>query len=119
MIKGIDISFKALEKCFYTASKFGLSSEIKWLDGKSYKVNNLISEKLTQPVKEELKQLSLKGTRIDYLIDDVIKNRAVSLQNGSFWQKSFVHKFGKKFDKMIESYWQNQQKNIPVYKWKI
>lgn len=117
--KGLCMDFPTLEGFFYLASQAGLSAEIKWLDGKIYKMNRLIADKLIKPVKEELNRLSLNHSHIDYLIADVIKNRAVSLQNGSFWQKSFVCKFGKQFDKMIESYWENQQKNIPVYQWKI
>ena len=116
---GLCISFEELEKFFYRASQSGLSSEMKWLDKKMYKINSLISEKLIVPVQEELSRLSLSGPRTDHLINDVIRNRAASLQNGSFWQKSFVRKFGKNFDKMIESYWKNQQENIPVYQWKI
>ena len=117
--KGISTDFQTLEKFFYQASQFGLSTEIKWLDGKIYKISHLISEKLIAPVEEELNQLSLNNSRTNYLIRDVIKNRAASLQNGSFWQKAFTCKFGKQFDKMIESYWENQQKNIPVYQWEI
>ena len=117
--EGLYMDFQTLEKFFYLASQFGLSAEIKWLDGKTYKISQLIAEKLIAPVREELSSLSLDNSRTDYLINDVIKNRASSLQNGSHWQKSFVHKFGKKFDKLIESYWENQQEDIPVYQWKI
>ena len=88
--KGLSISFQTLEKFFYQASQFGLSAEIKWLDEKIYKINHLISEKLIAPVEEELNQLSLNNSRTNYLIGDVIKNRAASLQNGSFWQKAFT-----------------------------
>ena len=117
--KELYISFQDLEQFFYLASKSGLTSEIKWLDGNLYKINHLILEKLISSVGEELNQLSLNKPRTDYLIKDVIKNRVASLQNGAFWQKAFIHKHGKRFDKMIESYWQNQQKDIPVYQWKI
>ena len=117
--KKLYIDFQTLEKFFYLASQFGLSAEMKWLDGKIYKISDLISKNLIMAVREELKLLSLNDSRTDYLINDVIKNRASSLQNGSAWQKSFIHKFGKQFDKMIESYWYNQQENVPVYQWKI
>lgn len=117
--KGLYMDFPTLEKFFYLASQLGLSAEMKWLDGKVYKINQLIAEQLINPVREELSRLSLNSPRTDYLIADVIKNRAAFLKNGSFWQKSFVCKFGKQFDKMIESYWEKQQKNIPVYQWKI
>ena len=117
--KGLYMDFQTLEKFFYLASQFGLSAEIKWLDGKIYKISRLIEDKLIAPVREELNDLSLDNAQTDYLINDVIKNRVASLQNGASWQKSFIYKFGKKFDKLIESYWENQQQNIPVYQWKI
>ncbi len=117
--KGLEISFQALERLFYRAAQFGLSAEIKWLDGKTRPIRQLILKELIAPVGEELSRLSLNGSRADYLINDVIRNRAVSSQNGAFWQKSYIRKFGKRFDKMIESYWQNQQKDIPVYQWEI
>ena len=117
--KKLYINFQTLKKFFYLASQFGLSSEMKWLDEKTYKIHHLISEKLITPVKKELNRLSVDNSRTDYLINDVIKNRAASLQNGASWQKAFIHKFGKKFDKMVESYWHNQQKDIPVYQWKV
>lgn len=117
--KKLYTDFQTLKKFFYLSSQFGLSAEMKWLDGKIHKISDLISKNLIVTVREELKQLSLNDSHTDYLINDVIKNRASSLQNGSVWQKSFIHKFGKQFDKMIESYWHNQQENIPVYQWKI
>jgi len=118
-VEGLSINFQTLEKLFYQASQFGLSAKIKWLDGKIYKISHLISEKLIAAVEEEVSRLSLNSSQTNYLIGDVIKNRAASLQNGSYWQKAFIRKFGKQFDKMIESYWQNQQKDIPVYQWKF
>ena len=116
---GLPFSFPELENSFYRSSQFGLTSQIKWIDGKTHHLYELISHKLTPKIKEELKKLSLNCHQTDYLINDVIKNRASELQNGSFWQKSFVKKHGKKFERLVEHYWKNQSQNIPVYKWKV
>lgn len=115
----MDITFQELEKDFYRASQFGLSTKIKWLDGKFYQIKDLLLQKLIPSVWEELNHFSLACSRTETLINDVIKNRADSLQTGSAWQKAYVKKFGKKFDKLVEEYWKNQQTNVPVYKWKI
>ena len=117
--KKLPMDFKALEKSFYQACKQGLSAKMKWLDGNTYTLNHLIAEKLVPLAKEELQKLSLNSSRVDFLMDDVIKNRALSLQNGACWQKAFINKKGKDFCKMVEVYWENQQKNLPVYQWKI
>ena len=113
------ITFQELEKCFYSASQFGLSAEIKWLDGKPYQVRDLLLQQLIPSVWEELNNLSLACSRTETLINDTIKNRVDSLQTGSAWQKSYTKKFGKQFDRLVEEYWKNQQTNTPVYQWKV
>ena len=76
--KKIYISFQTLKTFFYLASQYGLSSEIKWLDEKTYKISHLISEKLITPVMEELSHLSLDNSRTNYLINDVIKTERLA-----------------------------------------
>ena len=117
--RGINMTFQDLEESFYSACRFGLSAEIKQPDGKKYKVKELLLEKLIPSVWEELKRLSLANSSANRLINDVIKNRVESLQTGAGWQKAYIQKFGKKFNALVETYWQNQQKNIPVYQWKV
>lgn len=117
--KGIPFTFKELENSFYRCSQLGLASEIKWIDGKVYQVAQLISQKLTPLVWDELRQLSVECGRTDYLINDVIKNRAYFLKNGSAWQKSFISQWGKKFNILMQHYWQYQNEDRPVYQWSI
>ena len=113
------ITFQELEEDFYRASQFGLSSEIKWLDGKIYQIKDLLLKHLISSVWEELNNLSLACSRTETLINDIIKNRVDSLQTGSAWQKNYVKKFGKKFNNLVETYWKNQQTDTPVYQWKV
>ena len=113
------MAFSDLESGFRLAAKKGLSAEIKWLDGSKGKIRDLILRRLIPLAWEELKRLSLDSPETDELINDVIKNRADSGQTGSFWQKAYIRKFGKRFDKMVEAYWQNQKGDIPVCRWKV
>lgn len=117
--KKLHISFQELENDFYLACRLGFPNQIEWLDGKMYEISELLSEKLITEVWKELSQLGLNSPRADYLINDVIKNRVASSQNGSAWQRAYAHKYGKKFDQMIQSYWDHQNKNIPVHKWSV
>lgn len=115
----IFLTFQELEQSFYSASRCGFSTEMKWIDGKIYKIGDLILKKLISNAWEELNEMSLSGPQTDTLINDVIENRVASLQNGAFWQRAYVKKFGKRFDKLVEAYWKNQQENIPIYQWRI
>ena len=117
--KKLQISFQELENDFYLACRLGFSTKIEWLNEKIYKIHELLSQKLIPSVWEELNQLDLQSPRVNYLINDVIKNRVTSLQNGSTWQKAYVRKFGKDFDKLIQDYWDKQNKNIPIHEWSV
>ena len=111
------IGFNRLERDFYHASKWGLEAEIHWIDRKKHRICDLISEKLLSSVKEELEKLSLSCERTDYLINHVIKNRVSGLKNGSSWQKSYVHQYGKEFASLMQRYFEESNKNIPVCEW--
>lgn len=115
----IPITFQELEQFFYKASQFGLSAKIKWLNEETAPIRDLLLQKIIPSVWEEMSNLSLSCSRTEKLIKDVIGNRVDSLQTGSNWQKAYVQKFGKKFDKLVESYWKNQQTNRPVYQWRV
>lgn len=115
--KKIHLSFAKLERSFYRACKEGLSSEIPWIDGKSYRIDKLVSEKLISEVCLGLKSLSLTDERSDFLINQVIKNRALSGQTGSVWQRSFVEHYGKRFEELIQCYLKNQEQDLPVFQW--
>ena len=113
------ISFQELENDFYLTSQMGFLARVKWLDGSTGAVRDLLMQKLIPLVWKELKQLSLDCPRADFLINQVIKTRVNLAQNGSAWQTAFIHKFGKNFDKMMLVYWENQKTNTPVCEWKV
>lgn len=116
---GLSMPFHDLEKNFYLAARKGLAAEACWMGGSKGKMRDLILLRLIPRVWEELEQLSLACPETDRLIHHVIKGRAESWQNGAFWQKAYIQKFGRRFDKMAEAYWQNQARDIPVCQWKI
>lgn len=113
----LPIDFSQLERDFYNASKLGLEAEIQWIDGKKHKICDLILKKLLSFVKEELKKLSLSCERTDYLINYVIRNRVSGLRNGSSWQKGYVLRHGKQFASLMQRYFEEANKNIPVCDW--
>ena len=117
--KGIPFTFQEVETAFYRCSQEGITAKITWIDGKNYRVCDLVAKKLVPIVRDELKQLSLTCNRADDLINEVIKNRAKRVQNGSVWQRAFVAKFGKDFHSLIQQYWEYQHQDLPVYSWEV
>ncbi len=117
--EGISLPFHDLEKSFYQAARRGLAAEISWPGSGEGKIRDLILLKLLPRVWEELKQLPLAGSETDRLINHVIKGRAESGRTGAFWQKAYIQKFGRRFDKMAEACWQNQERDLPVCQWRV
>lgn len=113
------IDFKTNEANFYQASKDGLKANIKWINGEEVEIADFINFNLCHLVKKELLGIGLKKTKIDLLIDTVIKNRVKTLQTGSQWQINYCQKHNNDFYKMIKQYREYQVKNIPVYLWPL
>ncbi len=104
---------------FYEACQKGLEGNIKWIDGKVWKIKDLIKQELLGPVKESLAQIGIHKKDIKHFIDDIIEPRITSGQNGTSWQRQFVHNNGLNFEKLLDSYYQNQNADLPVHTWKV
>ena len=82
-------------------------------------MQTLFLDSLLPRAREGLLKAGLAEQEVSYYIDDVMKNRISSRQNGAAWQKSFMGKHGGGFQEMTHAYFVNQQKNIPVHKWRV
>ena len=56
---------------------------------------------------------------VDYYLIDVFLKRVKMNLNGSNWQKNFVAMYGKDFNSLTEAYVGNQQRGLPLWRWKI
>ncbi|MBP9673575.1 MAG: hypothetical protein KBD63_00610 [Bacteriovoracaceae bacterium] len=102
---------------FYQAARHGLDSSFIWNQGKKLSVTELFFSYLLPMAKKGLSRLGIEAEESKYYLEDVIAGRVLMKQNGASWQKSFIEKHGKQFDKMLEVYLSFQQQNIPVHKW--
>ncbi|MBT5094432.1 MAG: hypothetical protein HOM21_09335, partial [Halobacteriovoraceae bacterium] len=113
------LSFQDTRLNFYHCSKTGLETEVKWTDGKYWNVRELLLEKLIPQAKLGLESLGIGASAIKTYLEDVIQKRAESGQNGAAWQRSYIQKHGRDFEKMLLQYVENQKKGSPVHSWKI
>lgn len=104
---------------FYRGAKHGLDATIKWLDGKYYRLRDLILETLIPAAREGLVKWGLTDNDIERTLDRIIEPRVRSGQNGAAWQRSFIAAHGKDFQEMTHIYYENQNRNIPVHEWKL
>ncbi|MDX1812974.1 MAG: glutamate--cysteine ligase, partial [Gammaproteobacteria bacterium] len=113
-----DLEFSQAKSNFYLAAQHGLEARINWLDGKKGRIDTLILEKLLPEAAKGLDMLGIDATDSEYYLS-IIEQRARSKQNGAYWQKQFVEKYGFNMHDLCEQYWQNQTSEKPVHEWKV
>ncbi len=116
------IPFKEVETNFQSAARRGLLAQIKWLDGESHPVQELILKELVPLAKEGLHQHQLASEDIDYYIG-IISERAKKGQNGAVWQLESYHHLDdiwSKYEKMTaiaDATLKHQKTGKPVHNW--
>lgn len=113
------LCFEDAKENFYNACKKGLDAEVKWIDGKSYILQNLLFEEILPKTKKAILNLGFDQSEVQKYLTDIIKPRVKSGQNGASWQKAYVHTHGPRFQEMLELYYDYQKQNIPVHLWKV
>ena len=113
------LSFKDAEKNFYEACRYGLNADIKWIDGKTHNIQELLLDKIIPELGSAATDLGIDEDDTHKYIDDIIRCRVKNGQNGASWQKAFIHTHGARFQDMLEAYYSFQRKNIPVHKWTV
>jgi len=114
-----EIPFDDAKKNFYRAAKHGMRANVKWTGGQSVSLLTLLEQSLLPNAKTGLHEVGLLTQDIDHYLDDVIGNRIKTRQNGAVWQRAFIAKHGLDFQKMTHAYFENQKRNLPVYKWTL
>ncbi len=113
------IPFYTSKYNFYNACKNGLSADMIWFNGQKINMKDLVIDHLIEPSKNALIQMGHDKAEVDYYLIDVFLKRVKMNLNGSNWQKNFVAMYGKDFNSLTEAYVGNQQRGLPLWRWKI
>lgn len=116
------IPFKEVESNFLSTARRGLHSQITWLDGNTWPVQDLIMNELVPLAKEGLSQHNLAQEDIDHYLD-IIHDRTKKGQNGAIWQLDSFHHLEdiwSRYEKMTalaDATLKNQKSGKPVHLW--
>lgn len=113
------LNFETSRKNFYEAAKNGLEADIQWIDGKVWNLQKLILDELIPRAHEGLSSLGFEEKDCQLYLDEVLHRRILTGQNGSNWQKAFIHTHGACFQEMTEEYLKWQSKQVPVSEWTV
>ena len=110
------LTFAETKDNFYRSAQIGLNNRLRWSDGNSYTIRELVLNKLLAEAETGLNKLGISETDSKYYLG-IIASRIDSGQTGSQWQREFIERHGRDMQLLTKSYFHNQQHNKPVHEW--
>mgnify|MGYP000106119759 CR=1 FL=1 len=116
------LDFDDAKSNFFAASKMGLETHLKWLDGESWEASELLLKELMPIARDGLKKAELDTSDIDHYLS-IVEKRIKSGQTGARWMSDSYSKLLKEVTKdqalvsIAMSTIKNQTKGEPVHKW--
>lgn len=117
------LSFSSVSSNFGKAARHGLETKLKWLGGKRYSTSELLLNEILPIAREGLTEYGIDSSDIDKYLG-VIEERTKTFQNGTIWMLDSFSNLIKDVGRdeadaiLTSSMVKNQQKDIPVHKWK-
>lgn len=111
-----EISFSDVRDNFYTSAQHGLENKLSWPGSERCEMRQLILNQLIDEAKQGLESFQLDPADIEFYLG-IIRSRAEVRQTGSHWQRQFVAKHGNDMQRLLQTYYHNQQSGEPVHCW--
>ena len=118
MTQGLPLAFAQAKDNFYQAARHGLGSVIVWTDGGKHRMDQLLKAELVDRAHKGLQSLGVTAPDIDEYLG-IVRDRILSNQTGSQWQRRFIKEHPHDFSAMTAQYLRNQQIGNPVGTWAI
>lgn len=115
---GERVPFWAARDNFYDAARDGYDARVIWEGRRSGKMSDLILDELLPMAREGLEALGLDHGDIEHYLG-IIQKRTQSGQNGATWQRAYVDKHGRDWNKLTEAYFHRQMSGEPVHEWAV
>lgn len=116
--QGLPLSFTQAKDNFYQAARFGLDTKIPWPADHKRHLPELFNNELLPRAACGLNALGIAAAD-SALYLDIIRQRIAHNQNGSQWQRRFIHNHHQQFTAMTRHYLNQQQRGNPVGEWEV
>ena len=120
------MSFDDAKENFFSASRHGLTAQMRWLGGRCYPATTLISEQLLPVARAGLEHMSVDSADIDLYLG-VLKDRVSAERTGSRWVYDSLsemnangqHATEVQFRALTDTMLKHQSTGEPVHTWKL
>lgn len=109
---------------FFTVARYGLRSQLTWLDGESYSAPQLILDELLPLARKGLEMAEIAAEDIDRYLG-TLEERVQHGSNGARWTLDSLAKMDRaaktniRMRTLVAAMITNQEANIPVHKWPL
>jgi hypothetical protein len=111
-----DVTFAAAREGFEDAARRGLDAQVAWLDSRKRPVRDLLLEEGIPAARMGLRIQGLAEPEVERWLG-VVEQRVRSGQTGSAWQRNWIRRNGRDFQRMLAAYVENQRSGRPVHEW--
>ncbi|MEO5858587.1 MAG: CBS domain-containing protein [Pyrinomonadaceae bacterium] len=118
------MSFDSAKENFFSAARYGLNSQIMWIDGKSRRASRLILEELLPRAKRGLEVAGIDGQDSERLLG-ILEQRTRSENTGAKWAIDSLESMEKqakpnvRMRSLVAAMKSNQEASIPLHQWKL
>jgi gamma-glutamyl:cysteine ligase YbdK (ATP-grasp superfamily) len=113
------ISFAAVKNNFYATAKHGFAKPLTWLNNRQVDLSQLLLKELLPNAQQALIKLGIDAEDIDYYLNTLIKQRVLTQQTGTQWQRAYYHKHGQDLQQLTCAYLSQQQSAKPIFEWEL
>lgn len=118
------MSFDAVKNNFYNTARYGLDSQISWLDGKCRPAATLILDELLPLARAGLEEMKIDVADIDRTLG-TIEERVSERKSGAAWMLASLAQMDPRAKQNVRmrsltaAMKRNQESGLPLHKWKL
>jgi CBS domain-containing protein/gamma-glutamyl:cysteine ligase YbdK (ATP-grasp superfamily) len=118
------MSFDSAKANFFNAARYGLGSQMTWIDGKSRRASRLILEELLPRARKGLESAGIETGDIDRLLG-IIEDRSRTEKTGSKWMMDSLEKMDRRakmnvrMRSLTAAMKANQESSLPLHEWRL
>jgi hypothetical protein len=103
---------------FYAAAHHGLESPVRWSDGRTHRLGDLLGAHLLTAAADGLLAAGVPRADAEPWLD-ILRERVTGGQTGSAWQTAWVGRHGADFAALVDAYSERQAGGRPVHEWSL
>lgn len=118
------MSFDSAKANFFNAARYGLGSQLTWIDGKSRRASRLIAEELLPLARNGLERAGIDARDIDRFLG-VIDDRIRTERTGAQWMIDSLEKMDRRakmnvrMRSLTAAMKANQEASLPLHQWDL